>query len=69
MCGKARRERWGAVKAFSCGDVVPGCRARWECSTEDEILARVATHAAEAHGMLTIPDSVMSSVRAAMVTV
>ncbi|MFP5368165.1 MAG: DUF1059 domain-containing protein, partial [Actinomycetes bacterium] len=35
-----------AMKSFACGDVVPGCDARWVCSTEDEILQQVHEHAA-----------------------
>lgn len=57
------------MKSFACGDVVPGCQARWVCSTEDEILHAVATHAATAHHMSTIPDSVVSAVRSSIVTV
>ncbi|HET8879559.1 MAG TPA: DUF1059 domain-containing protein, partial [Arthrobacter sp.] len=33
------------MKSFACGDVVPGCEARWVCSTEDEILVQVGAHA------------------------
>ena len=29
------------MKQFACGDVVPGCDARFVCSTEEEILARL----------------------------
>lgn len=50
------------VKTFACGDVVPGCDATWVCSTDDEILALVAEHAAAAHGgkvfSLELADSV-----------
>ncbi|MBG6191663.1 putative small metal-binding protein [Arthrobacter sp. CAN_A212] len=54
------------MKSFACGDVVPGCDARWVCSTEDEILVQVSTHAAVAHGLTTIPDELVQSVRGAI---
>jgi predicted small metal-binding protein len=57
------------MKRFACGDVVPGCDARFVCSTEDEVLVQVAAHAAEVHGMVVVPSSVVTSIKAAMVTV
>ena len=57
------------MKSFSCGDVVPGCEARWVCSSADEILREVAVHARVAHGLPMLSDSLVSQVRAAVVTV
>ena len=57
------------MKAFACGDVVPGCDARWVCDTEDEILAHVQTHAADVHGMTSIPAGVVQAVRDKIVMV
>ena len=51
------------MKQFACGDVVAGCQARWVCSSEEEVLAHVAAHAREAHGMTEIPDEVVAAVR------
>lgn len=51
------------MKAFSCGDVVPGCQARWIKSTDEEIMAEVAEHAATAHGLTAIPDELVEQVR------
>ncbi len=51
------------MKRFACGDVVTGCDARWVCSTEEEVLARVAEHARHDHGMTSIPDEVLRAVR------
>ena len=56
------------VKKFSCGDVVPGCEAQWVCSTEDEILVEVASHARTAHGMAAVPDDLVAQVRSRIVT-
>jgi predicted small metal-binding protein len=57
------------VKSFACGDVVPGCEAKWVCSTEDEILVNVAAHAASAHGLVDLPAEVVQSVHKAIVPV
>lgn len=51
------------MKQFACGDVVPGCDATWVCSTEEEILANVAAHAAEAHGIVDVSDELVAQVR------
>jgi predicted small metal-binding protein len=57
------------MKAFACGDVVPGCEARWVCSTTDEILREVAAHARVVHGLPALSDQLVASVSAAVVTV
>ena len=57
------------MKSFACGDVVPGCDARFVCSSEDEVLVMVAAHAAEVHGMTEVPSSVVTSVRASIMSV
>ena len=51
------------MKRFACGDVVPGCDATLVCDSEDDVLAQVAQHAAEVHGMAEVPDSVVAQVR------
>ncbi|MDQ0736074.1 DUF1059 domain-containing protein [Arthrobacter agilis] len=55
------------MKAFACGDVVPGCDARWVCSSEDEILASVGAHAASAHGLTDLPPDLVGAVRSSIV--
>lgn len=57
------------MKSFACGDIVPGCDARWVCSTEDEILFAVAAHAAVAHGITEPEPSLVAAVRAGIVPV
>lgn len=57
------------MKTFSCGDVVPGCTARWSAPTENEILGHVAAHAADAHAIATVTPELVAAVRAAIVTV
>ena len=57
------------MKAFACGDVVPGCEARWVCSSEDEILVNVASHAREVHGLDRVTDDLEQAVRGSIVAV
>ncbi len=57
------------MKSFACGDVVPGCEARWVCSTDDEILVLVAAHASDTHGLTEVSDELVTSVRRGIVTV
>jgi predicted small metal-binding protein len=54
------------MKEFACGDVVPGCTARFRGHTDDEILAQVGTHAREAHGMTEVPSSLVAQVQGAI---
>lgn len=51
------------MKHFSCGAVVPNCRARFEGASEAEVLAKIARHASEEHGMTNIPDDMLQTVR------
>lgn len=54
------------MKAFRCGDIVPGC-ARTFTGTEEQILDQVARHAGEDHGLAEVPPALVEQVRAAMV--
>lgn len=57
------------MKQFSCGDVVPGCAATFVARTDDDILTAVARHAADDHGLVEIPPSLVEQVRGSIVTV
>ncbi len=50
------------MKKFACGDVVPGCDAVFVCSTEEQILAEVAHHATEMHGLTEVPQELVDQV-------
>jgi predicted small metal-binding protein len=52
------------MKEFRCGEIVPGCDAKFEGVSEDEILEQVAVHAREEHGMDEVPPDVADNVRA-----
>ena len=52
------------MKEFSCGSVIPNCDATFERDTEEQILADVAVHAREDHGIAEVPPEVVAQVRA-----
>lgn len=52
------------MKEFFCGAVVPDCEARFTGESEEAILAQVARHAHDDHGMEHVPDHVIEAVRA-----
>lgn len=51
------------MKEFRCAAVMPDCTARFEAEDERSILAQVALHAHEDHGMEHVPDEVLDAVR------
>lgn len=52
------------MKQFACTNVVPGCDGVASGETEADVLAAVATHAREAHGMEDVPPEMVAAVRA-----
>lgn len=56
------------MKSFACGDVVPGCTARWDELSDEAVLARVAEHATAVHGLVEVPVELVAAVRAAIRT-
>jgi predicted small metal-binding protein len=53
---------------LACGDVMPGCSARFEADDRDALMRDVAAHAAQAHGIDEITPEVATAVGAAIVT-
>ena len=51
------------MKEFSCGAVVPGCAAVFHAPDEGGILAQVAAHAREDHGLESVPAELVDAVR------
>jgi predicted small metal-binding protein len=49
---------------LACGDVMPGCPARFENSDRDQLLGNVAQHAAQAHGIVDLTPDVRRAVEA-----
>jgi predicted small metal-binding protein len=56
------------MKEFACGELVPGCDARFAYPTEHELLQAVAEHAQRDHG-IEPTDELYLQVREVMVTV
>jgi predicted small metal-binding protein len=51
------------MKEFSCGDVVPGCKAKFRARSDDELLTQVARHAREDHGIVEISADLVNAVK------
>ncbi|WP_182526221.1 DUF1059 domain-containing protein [Nocardioides dongkuii] len=47
---------------LACGDVMPGCSARFENPDRDLLMAEVAAHAAADHGITVITPDVADAV-------
>jgi len=52
--------------SLACGDIMPGCAATFEADTEDELLAQVVPHAAEAHDITELSPEVVDAVKGAI---
>ena len=52
---------------LACGDVMPGCSARFENTDRDGLMADVAEHAAADHGLTEITPDVQQAVEAKIV--
>ncbi|MEJ5946090.1 DUF1059 domain-containing protein [Pseudokineococcus basanitobsidens] len=54
------------MKAFRCGDVVPGCSETFRGETAEEVLQDVVEHASRDHGVTVddaLEDEVLARVR------
>jgi predicted small metal-binding protein len=54
---------------LACGDVMPGCAARFENDDRGAMLSQVASHAAAAHGIREITPDVLHAVESKIVVV
>lgn len=52
---------------LACGDVMPGCSARFEDETKDGLLGKVADHAAVDHDITEITPEVRAAVESKIV--
>ena len=52
------------MKRFACGTLMDGCPGVVTGTTDDDVLAAAAAHAADVHGLTTLPDDVIAVVRA-----
>ena len=51
------------MKQFSCGDVVPGCSAKFEANDEAELFKLIARHAREDHGLTDLSADLVDAVK------
>lgn len=49
---------------LACGDVMPGCTARFEHADRDQLMTQVVAHAAADHGITTITPEIAEAVGA-----
>lgn len=54
------------AKVLRCGDLMPGCNAVIEGKDVQEVMAKGAEHAKQAHGMAAIPPGMIAKVQAAI---
>jgi len=54
--------------SISCGDVVPGCAAKIEADSHDELMAQVTEHARDEHGVSEVTPELAEQVEAAIKT-
>ena len=52
------------TRELNCSDAGFDCDAVVRADTDDEVMAQVATHAREVHGMEQIDDNTASQIRA-----
>jgi predicted small metal-binding protein len=47
---------------LACGDVMPGCAARFEAEDKDLLVQQVAAHAAAEHGITEVTPDIAQAV-------
>ena len=52
---------------LACGDAMPGCSARFEEDSREQILEQVAVHAREAHGVTDVTPEMLEMIGANIV--
>lgn len=54
---------------LTCGDAMPGCTARFEDESREEILRQVTVHAKRDHGVADVTPEMLDAIAANIVTV
>jgi len=54
------------MPSIKCKDVGMDCEFEATAETEDELMKKIAEHAAEVHGLETIPPELLEKVKAAI---
>jgi predicted small metal-binding protein len=68
MKGPNMSDKRPKSKNIACGDVVPGCAFTATATTDEELIAQVAAHAAHDHGVTEITPELAAQVKAAIRT-
>ena len=53
-------------KYIACASIMPGCPYTASAATEEELLNKVATHAADDHGITDVTPELVAKVKAAI---
>jgi predicted small metal-binding protein len=56
------------LKRVACADIVPGCPFTAQASTEQDLMEKVAAHAAHDHGVAEVTPELAAKVKAAIKT-
>lgn len=51
---------------LACDDLIPGCTARFENADREQMMAEIAQHAAEAHGITEVTPELLAQLDAKM---
>lgn len=51
---------------LACGDVMPGCTARFENTDRDQMMAEIAEHARTEHGITEVTPEILAQLDAQM---
>jgi predicted small metal-binding protein len=51
------------MKQFACGELVPGCDAKFQSESEPELFEQITSHARDEHGMDEVPPEVVEQIR------
>jgi predicted small metal-binding protein len=54
------------AKRIACAEIVPDCPFTASAATEEELMAKVAAHAARDHGITTVSPELAAKVKAAI---
>jgi predicted small metal-binding protein len=55
------------MKEFACGELVPGCDAKFQSESENLLFAQITSHARDEHGMDEVPPEIVDQIRAQIV--
>jgi predicted small metal-binding protein len=54
------------MPSFKCKDIGLKCGFEAKAKTQDELMSKIATHAASAHNMTTVPPETMAKIKKAI---